>query len=194
MIEFLTVVDELRKKIGLKQRADVHRDGDWHETFHCWIIEGDQLFLQLRSATKQDFPSRFDITAAGHLEAGETVRDGVREIHEELGLELTLDQLTALGVYEDVIETESFLDREFAHTYVYAYAGEPFTLESDEVADIVTVHRERFFSLVAGEVASLDASSLVSEARYTLTKQQLVPHPDRYFQQVRIGIDGGRHD
>ncbi|MCT4783622.1 MULTISPECIES: NUDIX hydrolase [Exiguobacterium] len=189
MIEFLTVVDERRKKIGLKPRADVHRDGDWHETFHCWMIEGEKLFLQLRSATKQDFPSLFDITAAGHLAAGETVRDGVREIQEELGLVLTLEQLTALGVYEDVIETESLRDREFAHTYVYTYAGETFTFESDEVADIVTVDCARFFALMTGEGASVEATSLVSEARYTLTKQDVVPHPDRYFQQVRAGIE-----
>lgn len=188
MIEFITVVDERRKKIGLKPRADVHRDGDWHETFHCWVVEGERLFLQRRSDTKQDFPGLYDITAAGHLAAGETVRDGVREIREEIGLEVTLDQLTALGVFEDVIETETFIDREFAHTYVYSYAGEPFTLDAAEVADLVTIDRERFAALVTGDVEAVEATSVLTEETSNVTCASLVPHPTSYWNDVMTGI------
>lgn len=188
-MEFITVVDHRRKKIGLKSRADVHRDGDWHETFHCWMMDRERILLQLRSAIKSDFPDLFDITAAGHLAAGETIRDGVREIQEELGLELTLDQLTPLGVFEDVIETRTFLDREFAHTYVYAYAGETFTLDEMEVADVVTVDFATFRSLLAGTHSELESTSIISGETRIMTKQDLVPHPASYWEQVLTGLE-----
>ncbi|TCI76195.1 NUDIX domain-containing protein [Exiguobacterium sp. SH0S1] len=188
MIEFITVVDRTRKRIGLKSRADVHRDGDWHETFHCWMIDPTHLYLQLRSETKQDFPGLFDITAAGHLAAGETVRDGVREIQEELGIELSLEQLHPLGVFEDVIETGAFLDREFAHTYVYPYAGEAFKLDVDEVADVGKVGFEAFVALLDGSREQIEATSVVTGKTLRVTKETLVPHPDTYWNQVVEGV------
>lgn len=188
MIEFITVVDRTRKKIGLKPRDDVHRDGDWHETFHCWMVDRTHLYLQLRSDTKREFSGLFDITAAGHLAAGETVRDGVREIQEELGIELSLDQLTALGVFEDVIETKAFLDREFAHTYVYPYAGETFTLDADEVADVSKVDFETFVALLEGSRDQIDATSVVTGKTLQVTKEKLVPHPETYWNQVVEGV------
>lgn len=197
MIEFITIVDHRRKKIGLKSRADVHRDGDWHETFHCWMTDRDRLLLQLRSDTKADFPALFDITAAGHLAAGETVRDGVREIQEELGLELTLDQLTPLGVFEDIIETDTFLDREFAHTYVYAYAGEAFTLDETEVADVVSVDMLALHALIDETRAEVETTSVISGETRSVTKQHLVPHPMSYWKQVLAGVKAAqeeRHD
>lgn len=188
MIEFITVVDRTRKKIGLKPRSDVHRDGDWHETFHCWMVDLTHLYLQLRSDTKEDFPGLFDITAAGHLAAGETVRDGVREIQEELGIELSLDQLTAIGVLEDVIETEAFLDREFAHTYVYAYDGETFTLDTAEVADVSKVDLEAFVALLEGSRKQIEATSVVTGKTLRVTKEKLVPHQETYWNQVIEGV------
>ena len=197
MIEFITIVDHRRKKIGLKSRADVHRDGDWHETFHCWMMDYDRLLLQLRSDTKADFPALFDITGAGHLTAGETVRDGVREIQEELGLELTFDQLTPLGVFEDVIETDTFLDREFAHTYVYAYDGEAFTLDEAEVADVVSVEITALHALIDGTQSEMETTSVISGETRVVTKRDLVPHPTNYWEQVLAVVKTAqeeRHD
>ena len=39
MTEWLTIFDSERNTIGKKLRDEVHRDGDWHETFHCWFVE-----------------------------------------------------------------------------------------------------------------------------------------------------------
>lgn len=188
MIEFITVVDRSRKKLGLKPRDDVHRDGDWHETFHCWLADPTHLYLQLRSDAKQDFPGLFDITAAGHLAAGETVRDGVREIQEELGIDLSLEQLDPLGVFEDVIETETFLDREFAHTYIYPYKGETLTLDADEVADVSKVDFETFAALLAGAREQIEATSVVTGETLQMTKEKLVPHPETYWNEVIAGV------
>ncbi|MEC2070995.1 NUDIX hydrolase [Alkalihalophilus marmarensis] len=103
--EHITIVDEQRKPVGIASRADIHRKGLWHETFHCWMVGREEnhyyIYLQRRSAHKIDFPSLFDITAAGHILANETIEDGVREVHEELGIEVTMNELIPLGAIED---------------------------------------------------------------------------------------------
>lgn len=191
-MEWLTVVDRSGKEIGIKSRTDVHRDGDWHETFHCWMInrsnENLEIFLQQRSETKADFPEKFDITAAGHLTANETVQDGVREIHEELGIQLELDQLTVLGVIEDVIETENFIDREFAHTYLYTYAEERFEIDSEEVADVVQINLDDFESLISGVYEQANGKSLLKGREIEVNSAELVPHPNTYWEQVISAI------
>ena len=68
----------------------MHRDGDWHETFHCWFVEKDDedmfLYFQLRSKNKKEAPNIWDITSAGHIMHDEDVQSGgLREIEEELG-------------------------------------------------------------------------------------------------------------
>ena len=86
-----------------KPRSAVHRDGDWHKTFHCWMCyrgEAGQemLILQKRSPHVETWPNRFDITAAGHYRTGEDLSGGVREIAEELGVSVTAAQLIRIMI------------------------------------------------------------------------------------------------
>ena len=57
MTEWLTIFDSERNTLGKKLRDEAHRDGDWHETFHCWFVEKDDedmfLYFQLRSKNKK---------------------------------------------------------------------------------------------------------------------------------------------
>ncbi|WP_310793579.1 NUDIX hydrolase [Salipaludibacillus neizhouensis] len=102
--EKLKIFDDNRNQIGIASRSDVHRVGYWHEVFHCWFvcnIQGtDYIYLQLRSNKKKDYPNLLDITAAGHLLADETVKDGVREIKEEIGIDVAFEELKQLGVID----------------------------------------------------------------------------------------------
>ena len=81
--EILDVFDEGGRHLGTKRRADVHRDGDWHLAFHLWVVAPAGVLLQRRARGKSSWPGFLDASAAGHLLAGETIRDGLREVDEE---------------------------------------------------------------------------------------------------------------
>lgn len=76
-----------------KVRADVHRDGDWHRSAHVWLVDPTRrlVLLQQRSMDKDTFPGRWDISAAGHVEAGtgDSKDTAERELAEELGVTLS---------------------------------------------------------------------------------------------------------
>ena len=99
--ELLEVYDPAGRPTGrAKARGPVHRDGDWHLAFFCWIVRagarGPELVLQQRSAAKDVWPGRFDASAAGHVRFGETRREMLREIAEELGLMVSEFELVQL--------------------------------------------------------------------------------------------------
>ncbi|WJY27512.1 NUDIX hydrolase [Sporosarcina trichiuri] len=190
--ERLTVFDGNRRPIGTELRETVHRDGLWHETFQCWFItrDGGAVYVQQRSQGKKDYPGLFDITAAGHLLAGETAEDGVREIEEELGIEVSFQDLHPLGVIEDRIRTEAIDDNEFAHVFLYAVdaALPDFRLQEEEVAGICLVPLQDFAALWDGRC---DTICTADEGR-RLTRADFVPHTEAYYRTVIRGIQAYR--
>ena len=84
MAEMIDIFDGNHRLIGSFERKAAHVQGLWHQTFHCWITWKDTVILQLRAPTKANYPNMLDISAAGHLEAGETPLERVREIEAEL--------------------------------------------------------------------------------------------------------------
>jgi isopentenyldiphosphate isomerase len=81
-------------------RTEAHAPGAafWHKTTHIWIVnKAGELLLQLRSPHKDVMPNSWDISAAGHIEAGESMILGsVREMQQELGVTISADQLKYL--------------------------------------------------------------------------------------------------
>lgn len=115
--ELLDVYDERGNHLGVKGRAAVHRDGDWHRCVHLWVLSGDAVLLQRRSGTKGSWPGMLDATAAGHVGAGEGVEEGgAREIREELGVAYA--ELVPLGVRALVDHPAGMVNREFQHVYL----------------------------------------------------------------------------
>ena len=89
------------KKSGtIKPLQQAWLDGDWIGTFNLWIVRSKpylSIVYQIRSKKSSWAPGQLDVTAGGHYSAGETVRDGLREVEEELGKKYTFKSLTCLG-------------------------------------------------------------------------------------------------
>lgn len=195
--ELLKFFDEDSKQIGVATRGEVHRLGYWHETFHCWFISKekgtDYIYLQLRSDAKKDYPSLFDITAAGHILANETVQDGVREVKEELGIDVPFHKLVPLGVVHDCILNEAFLDNELANVFLYKCdkSFDDFVFQKEEVAGIVKVELNNFHELWLGKRDAIRVKGIkVGNAGNVIWidehvgRDQFVPHQISFFKTV----------
>ncbi|OBZ14002.1 NUDIX hydrolase [Bacillus sp. FJAT-27264] len=195
--EMLKIFDDYRNPIGVSTREEVHRFGHWHETFHCWFIsrEGDKdyIYLQLRSDQKKDYPNLLDITAAGHILAHETVLDGIREVHEEIGIEVTIDELESLGVIDYTTKQPSLIDKELANVFLYRYTKtlEDFTLQEEEVAGIFKAEFDDFYDIWHGEKEQIQASGFIIECGVVkvpvnkmFDKNHFVPHEESFYQHI----------
>lgn len=185
-MERLKVFDESYTYVKEDSRDEVHRQGLWHETFHCWLVDNEFVYIQKRSAVKKDFSGLFDITAAGHILATETVMDGIREVEEELGLVVDLKKIYAKGVVRDVIELPGFIDREFANVFVYqsTYKPSEFLLQQEEVASVHIVKRQELRNLFFDEIETVVCTNIFDDTVLEIGLVDFVPHERTYFEQV----------
>lgn len=196
--EVLAVFDENHLKIGEQSRDIIHRQGLWHETFHCWIVHLEEgvpyLYFQQRSNVKKDFPNLFDITAAGHLLAHESVNDGIREVEEELGLNISMEELLSIGVIKDTILQGEFIDNEFAHTFLLIAEKFQlsFHLQKDEVSGIFTSPLSEVVRLYDKKVDRISLQCITSYnkevSQIGVTLKDFVPHGIRYMKEVLNSI------
>ena len=199
--EFIKIFDDKRNVIGVASRSDVHRLGYWHETFHCWFVTNingkEYIYLQLRSDAKKDYPGLLDITVGGHLLADETVQDGIREIKEEVGIDVDFHDLQKLGILEYCVINENLIDKELAHTFLYKCEHQltDFTVQIDEVAGIGLVELKDFSELWLGERETIQVSAFKIDKEgnknmfaETVGKDKFVPHDTLFYQEVVLKI------
>lgn len=150
--EMLTAYDENMNEIGVFARPVVHYNGMWHRVAQCWVVgmseKGPRIYLQRRSFEKKSHPGRYDITAGGHVSAGETPRYAMtREMWEETGLKLTEDDLTEIAEFREV----SGHDHEVATIFIHREDEPPFS-PGPEVIYMVSADLEDFRALSEGSV------------------------------------------
>lgn len=198
MAEKIEIFDSLFNHVGTNDRKIAHKEGLWHQTFHCWIIRKieDKIYVlfQKRSANKADSPNMLDIPAAGHLQYNEQKEDGLRELKEELGIEVHPDKLKYLGIRIEVIEVEGFNNKEFQHVYLLENNTplKDFLLQEEEVSGLVEVELEEGLKLLYGEIDSLICDSVFVEKgvkrfeKYNLRVEDIIPRFDGYYKKVFI--------
>lgn len=100
MEEYFDVLDEKGNYTGKKELRDkCHKEGLWHKAVVVFVINSkNQVLLQKRSASKKMWPNTWDVTAGGHVLAGEFGFESIiREAKEELGIDLEKNDITFIG-------------------------------------------------------------------------------------------------
>lgn len=125
--EIFDVVNEADVAIGQLSRYEVHRQKLRHRAVHIFVFNrAGELFLQKRSQWKDVHPQRWDSSAAGHLNAGQTYDETApRELMEELGIDAPCDLVGQLSARSET-------GWEFVHLYRAEHEG-PFALNPAEI-------------------------------------------------------------
>ncbi len=150
--EYFDIVDTNGNPTGqVKQRGLIHRDGDLHRSVHMWITDGKRVLLQKRSPQKDTFPGKWDISAAGHVSVGESLQGAVlREVLEELGLDMRWEEFTNIGRLFQRYRTDIHNDNELVDIFVVHKTPPLHTLriESEEVSCVVYISVHLFETLI----------------------------------------------
>ncbi|RAP74480.1 NUDIX hydrolase [Paenibacillus montanisoli] len=193
--------DEAGTWLGSAPRSEVHARGLWHRSIHCWLVrrEGERklVLFQRRSTDKDTFPGYYDITAAGHLTAGETMREAAREIEEELGVPVPFETLIPLGEARHeatgFAKGAAFIDREISGVFGFVYDAPlaSLTLQAEEVAGVYEADLSVMIALFDGErdhaAAAgfrLDAGRHPVASEIQVKASEFVTRPSSYYSGV----------
>ena len=194
MDEKIDVLDERGEGTGrVVWKSEAHRTGLWHRCFHLWIVDpGDgldvpaALLVQRRASGKDTWPDKLDVTAAGHLMAGESGLDGLREVEEELGLSVGPDDVVALGTRRNELEIPAGMDREFQDVFLLVRRIEPsdLRLQTEEVACVSRLRLDDVEGLCEGEVVPMEEWVDGEVRAATARVSDFVPGEDGYLLSV----------
>ncbi|GMA63692.1 NUDIX domain-containing protein [Alicyclobacillus fastidiosus] len=201
MEELIDIYDEDLHHIGVATRTDVHAKGYWHKTFHCWVAMVQSgipfVVLQKRHPTKDTNPNKLDVSCAGHLSAGEQVSDGVRELHEELGLAVAYEELHPIGVIHVEARCKDILDFEACHVFAHVTECklEDLRPQVDEVSGLYLARLTDVIALFTADATSIELKGYeVSSSGervnrvYRAETDDFVSHTHEYYVDTLTSI------
>ena len=145
MIEYWDIYDENRNKTGrIPRRGDEMQSGDYHLVIHVCIFNSkNELLIQRRHPDKIGWPGIWDISAAGSALQDEDSRmAAIREVKEELGIEINLD---GLRPHFTINFDQGFDDYWFIEQEIDL---KDITLQPEEVVDAKWVQEDELIKLL----------------------------------------------
>lgn len=142
MEEFFDVLTEEGEFTNrVESRKKCHKEGLWHKAVALFIMNSkNQVLLQKRSANKRMWPNLWDITAGGHVLAGEFgFQSIIREIKEEIGIDVDKKDILFIGASTsiNVNKEKDILNKHFNEYYIVNkdVNVSDLKLQSEEVSD-----------------------------------------------------------
>ena len=138
---------------------------------HIWLwrrrgVTTLEVLLQQRADIVGTWPGHLDISAAGHINAGESpVGAALREGAEEIGIEMEADKLELLFCSRKRTASPGYI--EINWVYAYEVVDDTFELRDGEVVKLEWVPLEELRQKIADPAAA-----------------KLVPHSPTYFAQL----------
>lgn len=168
------------RAIGSIEKSKAHETGDFHLAGHVWIYNTKwEVLLQKRAKIKDSYPGLWDISAAGHISAWETmdiwvVREVVEELWEATQEALEKNKLEPIFTYiedvEKIMRWKPWHNHELNSVYLlkYDWRIEDLKMQEEEVEEL------RFMSIEQFE----------REIKDPELKEKYVPHREEYFEKL----------
>jgi len=171
MDELIDIFNDRNESLNLrKMKSEAHKSGLWHRASHIWIYNNkSEILLQLRSGEKSIFPNLWDVSAAGHIGAGEEpIESAIRETEEEISLTITSKDLEFYKIAKKSSRYNHFLDNEFHYVYFLKFNDDisNLTVQKEEVEEIRLCHTG------------------ILENEIKMNPEKFVPHGEYWFDII----------
>lgn len=166
-MEYLDIYDENENQIGTDSRENVHKEGLWHKTVHCWLYDREgNVYFQIR----KDRGTLYT-TASGHVQAGETVEEAfTREIKEEIGITILPENtifVAKVPFKMDKVKEDGtvFKDRAFANVYLSEFHDSisSFHFDIEELSGLAKLPALAVLELFKGNRTRINGSVITPE-------------------------------
>ena len=153
MEEYFDVLDEKGNFTNtMETRKKCHSEGLWHKAVVVFIINSkNQVLLQKRSKSKRMWPDMWDVTAGGHVDAGEFGFQSVlRECEEELGIKLNKEDLTFIGSSLSENIKGDIVNKHFNEYYIANKEVDEtkLQLQKQEVAEVKWINKDEIIKRI----------------------------------------------
>ena len=144
----------------VETREKCHEEGLWHKAVVLIILSTDnkKVLLQQRSANKKLWPNKWDITAGGHVLAGEYGYQAIiRETEEELGLKIEKNDMEFIGATTSETTKGNIINKHFNEYYIVHKDIDikDIKLQEEEVQDIKWFDKEEVIRMVKNNYEDL---------------------------------------
>jgi 8-oxo-dGTP pyrophosphatase MutT (NUDIX family) len=125
--ELVDVIDEAGRTVDTVTRREIRGRRLRHRCTYILVFNGQgELFVHLRTPTKDVYPGNWDVAIGGVLAAGESFDEGARrEALEELGVAIVLEPLFPFHYQDQSTSVQAMVYR--------ARHDGPFRLQPEEV-------------------------------------------------------------
>lgn len=131
----IQTVDEEDQPIGEASKQEAWEQGLRHRYVRVMIENSEgEILLQHRSPLKELFPDRWDNSASGHVDPGESYLAAAHRKLEE-GLDITNVELEEIGHYASDETWKQHRLKRFTQVYRLRYDDMPESLKDVEVDD-----------------------------------------------------------
>jgi len=93
VVEYWDLFDENRNLTGkIHQRGTPISDGFYHIVIHSWIVNSQNQIVLTKRHPNKPFPNLWECSGGSILAGEESLEGAIREVKEEIGIELNKDE------------------------------------------------------------------------------------------------------
>ena len=152
-MEYFDVLNNNGEFTGeIASREECHHNGLWHRAVYGFVFNSNgDVLLQKRSNLKKMWPDLWDVTAGGHVLAGEFGSQAlIREIKEELGIDVYENEIKYLVGSSSTDSSNNIINNHFNECYLINKEIDvtKITLQKEEVSEIRWFNKDEILNRI----------------------------------------------